>query len=295
MNRTTINGVVYESQYSMSIINNQVVCDGDYYINGKLQGKENEQVGTITTKTLDITNIKSLYNGLFSIELNVDSSIEKEELVVTASELAHKKMNLHFKRSELSIDSSDGISGQVKLVLYAKSLEKIVNSGVGDVFGYINTQTVAIENNGTGNVKLTGQVNHLSLNNSGVGNLNTLELFANKVSFDNSGVGNIKLTSHTVSGSMSGVGNVKYYADIESKISKSGIGSVKYLGVRQFGESAHHTFQPKNVESMSNNYTNKEEVSLKDFDLGSQNNTTSKNNESSGLLNSLSKKFKKIL
>lgn len=320
MNRTTINGVVYESEHSMSIINNRVVCSGDYYINGKLQGKNsttsNESAGEITTKHFDVSNIKTLYNGFFGIELNIDPSIEKEELLITASESAHKKIEIASQRSNLLISSKNGMTSHVKLVFNAKSLEKVVNSGIGDVTGYVNTTSFMIDNDGTGNVKLSGKAQSLSLSNSGVGNINTVDLFADKVSLSNSGVGNVKVTSKVVSGSTSGVGNVHYYADNEARISKSGIGSVKYLGAKQFEdkpvekvvEKTSLKVEPDNTKSSNTKSTStnlnknqqdttkNDNVSFDEIEKSVQaNKTLAPKEEMADLMNSISKKFKKLL
>lgn len=58
---------------------------------------------------------------------------------------------------------------------------------------------------------------------------------------------------------MSGVGNVKYHADEEAKISKSGLGNVKYLGKKSFD-----TVQKpqKSVESFKSNVDNLNEQIL---------------------------------
>lgn len=261
MNKTIINGVVYESNHSMSIINNKVVCSGDYYVNGKLYREDNiDESANSISKKYDLTDIKSIYNGFFNIVLDIDPSNEKEELIITASEKAHQKMNISFNRSNLLIDSKAGQVGQISITVRAKYLEKIINSAVGDISGRVLTNELYLENQGVGNIRLEGKVIELNIENSGVGNVNTLELLARKVSFDNSGVGNLKCTAQVIKkGKLSGVGNVKYHADEEAKISKSGLGSVKYLGKKSFD-----TVQKpqKSVESFKSNVDNLNEQTL---------------------------------
>lgn len=305
MYKATINGVVYESKYSMSIINNKIMCDGDYYINGKLQGKDiKEPTGKNITKEFNIEHIKSLDNGYFNIELMIDPSIEKEELSITASEATHKNMLVKFKSSHLAIDIQDNISGEIKVILKAKSLEKITNSGLGEVTGYVNTSKLSIYNEGTSSVKLSGKVYNLLLDNSGVGKLNTIELFATKVSFSNSGIGDIKFTSQVInSGEMSGIGSVKYYADKETKISKSGLGSIKYLGSKNFESNVSEDIVQKTTIKVEpeiilnkSSKDNESMVSLSDIEKSVHNNKTIQPQENkSGLLSALGKKFKKFL
>lgn len=297
MNRISINNVVYESAYSLSIINNKVVCDGSYTINGKpAESFKAEPEGNTVSKKYDLTDIKSLYNQFFSVVIDVNPKHDKEELIVTAKEATHKKMNINFNRSSLLIDTHSGSFGEVSITLRAKSLEKIVNNGVGDISGAIITQDLTINNEGTGNIKLQGKAEQLKLNNSGVGNINTLELFATHVSFDNSGVGNIKCTSKVIKkGSLSGVGNVKYHSDEQSHISKSGLGNVKYLGARVFDNSPESVVQkPLKVEPDVPKSFKENNTSFDDMvDSVKKNKDISK--ENTGVLGTLAKKFKKIL
>lgn len=268
MNKTIINGVVYESNYSMSIINNQVVCDGEYYVNGKLQGKDNiDESANSVSKKHDLTGIKALYNGFFNIVLDVDPSHEKEELIITASEKTHDRMSINFNRSNLLIDSKTGQSGQISITVRAKSLEKIVNSG-GNISGRVFSDELHVENQGVGNITLDGEVTSLEIDNSGVGNVNTLDLLAKKVSFDNSGVGNLKCTAQIVKkGSLSGVGNVKYHADEEARVSKSGLGSVKYLGKKSFDTIQNNKKSVKSTDNLKDNKAEESKVNDFSFDL----------------------------
>lgn len=303
MNRISINNVVYESEYSMSIRNNKVVCDGPYTINGKPAENYNkssytgESEGNTISKKYDLTGIKSLYNNFFSVKLDVNPQHEKEELIVTAKESTHKKMDINFNHSTLLIDAGNGTFGEISITLRAKSLEKIVNSGIGNISGEIVVKDLVINNEGTGNIKLEGKAEQLKLNNSGVGNINTLELLANQVSFDNSGVGNLKCTSKTIKkGSLSGVGNVKYHADTQANISKDGLGSVKYLGARAFDNYSEPVAQkPLKVEPETSKTSKETNVSFDDMVDSVQKNKDISTKENTGVLGSLAKKFKKIL
>lgn len=288
MNKTTINGKVYESHNSMSIINDEVICDGDYYINGKLQNNNNQDsMGAIITKVFSIEQIKSINNGYLNIEIMIDPSVEKEEVSITAYESIHKNFLITFKKSILNLEIKGNIFGEIKVFLKAKNLESILNSGLGDLKGYINTKKINLCNEGIGNIKFSGKVDILSLKNSGIGDLDTLDLFSEEVSFLNSGIGNMKFTSRFVKkAEMSGIGSVKYYADEQPKILKSGLGSIYYLGFKKF-ETNLTKIIVKNITPTSNDDNIERNMKV--------DNTMTIKKDKSGLLTLLSTKFKSFL
>ena len=271
MNKININGVVYESTSSMSIINGKVICDGDVFINGKSINNEPDNLGQMIEKKYEISNIKDFVNNLTGFELIIDPNIEKEELIVVAPEKNQDKIDISFKNSKLTI-SSRSIYNNVKIIIKAKKLEslehkgngdvnlnintevlKIDNSGVGDIKGSISCHTLSIDKNGTsdvnlniiseyvniissgtGDIKLNGKTNKLYVENEGVGDLKLQDFYGENISFKHSGVGNLKLWANTITnGKSNGVGNVKYYAKEDSNIKKTGLGSVKYLGSKE--------------------------------------------------------------
>lgn len=318
MNRISINNVVYESEYSMSIVNNKVVCSGPYTINGKPSEDYKKSVSTeyedkTISKKYDLTGIQSLVNEFFSITLDINPQNEQEELIVTTNEATHKKMSINFNRSNLLIGANNGSFGEISITLKAKSLYKIFNTGTGDIYGEITAKELTVNNEGTGNISgkiiakeltinnqgtgnitLQGKAEQLKLNNSGVGNLNTLELLANQVSFDSSGVGNLKCTSKLIKrGSSSGIGNVKYHADEKSNIYQSGLGNIKYLGPKSFDISS--VFTEKKEEKIKPDTPKEKNVSFDDIVDSVQKNKDLSNHEKTNDLGNLAKKFKKIL
>lgn len=302
MNRSIINGVVYESKYPMYITNNQVICDGDYYINGKLYSPDTytEENLKLISQSFDISDIKSMLNDSFDIEFNISPNIKKDEVIITTTEKIHSSIKIQFKNFNLAISSPNR---NIKILVQAKNMETISNSGIGNITGFINVDELNIHNKGVGSIKLKGFTNALYLENSGVGTLSTIEMFSKQVAFNNSGVGSLKFTSQVLkSGYLSGLGSVKYYADQEGKIKTSGLGSVKYLGVKKFIDSdtittvkkssvnKNEDLSTKNTDYLNNN------VSLVDIEKKIQEiKVIPEKEEKKDSLSSLAQKFKKLL
>lgn len=234
MNRISMNGVVYESESSMSMINNKVVCSGVLYINGVKQGEENVPEEAKVTKNYSLDGIKSVYNGAFKVKLDINPQHDKEEITITATESAHKNIRADFNRSILMLDGRGSV-GSPEIIIKVKNLDKFVHSATNNAEVKVFGTKIKMVNEGIGNITVDGHVSEVVFENSGVGNIKAMDLLSDKASFENSGVGNIQLTTHKlVSGSLSGVGNVKYVADEEVRVDKSGIGKVKYLGNLSF-------------------------------------------------------------
>lgn len=300
MNRISINGVVYESDSSMSMINNEVVCSGVLYINGVKQGDSNTKEEEKVTKIYDIDDIKTVYNGTFKVKLDINPQHDKEQLTITATESAHKNISSNFNRSNLMLDGKSSLG--VDITIKAKSLEKFVHSATNNAEIKVIGTKIKIVNDGVGNINAEGHVGEVIFENSGVGNIKAMDLLSDKASFENSGVGNIQLTTHKlVSGSLSGVGNVKYVADEEGRVNKSGIGKVKYLGDLSFpsyenAQSAPEV-KPLKVEPEVKAPTQSNDTSFDDIV-----NSVKKNNhiddnvdKVKNFTDNLTKKFKKLL
>lgn len=301
MNRISINGVVYESESSMSMINNKVVCSGDLYVNGVKQGNEDSKEESKITKSYDIDGIKTVYNAAFKVKLDINSQHEKEEVIITATESAHKNISRTFTRSNLMLDGRGSV-GSPDITIKAKSLEKFVHSATNNAeIKVIGTKIILI-NEGVGNISAEGHVKEAVFDNSGVGNIKAMDLLSDRAMFENSGVGNIQLTTHTlVSGNLSGVGNVKYVADSEGKVFKSGIGKVKYLGDLSFPlyENVEPTQKSLKVEPevKQPTATTGNEVNFEDMVSSVKKNSHIEDNveKVKNFTDTLSKKFKKLL
>lgn len=300
MNRISINGVVYESESSMSMINNKVVCSGVLYVNGVKEGDENSQQESKVTKTHSLDGIKSVYNSVFKVKLDINPQHNTEEILITATESAHKNISSKFNRATLMLDGRNSV-GSPDIVIKAKSLEKFVHSATNNAEITISGEKITIVNDGVGNITAQGHVKEVIFENSGVGNIKAMDLMSDKASFDNSGVGNIQLTTHKLnSGTLSGVGNVKYIADQEARVGNSGIGKIKYLGPLSFPfyDKADPATKNLKVEpEIKQPVKNKNEVSFDDMvsSVKKTNHLDENVDKVKNFTENLSKKFKKLL
>ena len=234
MSKISINGVTYESNGNISIVNGKVISDGDVYINGKRQEHLSQSYDPTTdntiSKRIDISNISSFYNTFFDVDIVIDPLATDETLIITGKEKELSRISTDFKNKSLSLEANGSFS-QVSVTLRAKQINKIVNIGTGTISGYVKTNDLEISNDGVGQFKLSGEVNNLDVKASGVGDIKLFDLMSNSAKCNVSGVGTVKVSTKTLKkGSISGIGNLKYYADEEGKTSVSGLGKAKYLG-----------------------------------------------------------------
>lgn len=271
MSKISINGITYESNGNISIVNGKVISDGDVYINGKkqqdLSHSYNPENDKTISKRIDISNIESFYNTFFNVEVVIDPSANDEKLIITGKENELSRISTDFKNKSLSLEASGSFS-QVSVTLRAKQINKIVNIGTGTISGYVKTNDLEISNDGVGDFKLSGEVNQLDVKASGVGDIKLFDLMSNSAKCSVSGVGSVKVSTKTLKkGSISGVGNLKYYADEEGKTSVSGLGKAKYLGKANVKPSTSPLQNASQVKEDTQNDLQKNENSVSLSDL----------------------------
>lgn len=269
MAKISINGITYESNGNISIVNGKVISDGDVYINGKRQNdlshSYNPDDDKTVSKRIDISNIESFYNTFFNVELVIDPLATDETLIITGKENELQRISSAFKNKSLSLECSGSFS-QISVTLRAKQISKIVNIGTGTITGYVQTNNLEISNDGVGEFKLSGEVNHLDVKASGVGDIKLFDLMSNSAKCSVSGVGTVKVsTKNLQKGSISGIGNLKYYADEEGKTSVSGLGKAKYLGKANVKPSISPIQNQKEPSKQNNLQTNEKSVSLSEL------------------------------
>lgn len=214
-------------------------------------------------RSYPLEKIKSFKNSNLGIVINVDPDIINEELIVIASEKFQNLFEIDVSNSELTIGVGNGVIKIQNIVLNLKSLEQIVQTGMGDLKGFINTKNLLIIKDGIGGVKLKGNVDTLKIKKSGIGYLDTSELLAQEIFLTSSGIGSIKCSARKIkSGDISGIGSISYYSDNAYDFTINGLGSATYLGpIRESThtvDSAYTTSQKvkediiKSVEEQSN-------------------------------------------
>jgi len=160
-----------------------------------------------------------------SVEVEIDDNLQQHVEVKNVGNrlVLSNKNNVNFNNPTknniyISVKNIDtlSISGVCTLVpvnsLSGDNLTLSINGVVnGEIVVFCNDLNVRI--NGVARVELSGTVERFNANLNGVGNINAMDLAANKVNVRNSGVGNINV-----------------YATQELSMRNSGVGSIKYAG-----------------------------------------------------------------
>lgn len=155
------------------------------------------------------------------MKIEVDPSIEREELLIIASASNHAKIKVKYANLQLQISSNTEFdsTNNVKVLLRAKSLESICNNAVGNIKGIVNTKNLVVKNTNVGNIKIEGTCKQLDIYNEGVGNVDTLNLHSDCADIVNSGIGNVLIYSKKI-----------------LRVANSGVGKVSYCSCKIFGQ-----------------------------------------------------------
>lgn len=163
----------------------------------------------------DVTITKGATNGLLVRSDNNIIGLVKTEV----------------RGNTLFIDLEDGSYDKVTLEVNVSSevLTELTTTGVNSVevndFEELDKLSVSIS--GVGNVKLRGSAEELEINNSGATNFEGFDFIANSCKVEVSGVGSVELTVvDLLSGTLSGVGNIRYKGSPTLDVAVSGVGSV---------------------------------------------------------------------
>jgi hypothetical protein len=189
--------------------------------------------------SISIASIKSLTTDCnCDIEL-IESTEEKvvffydKKYHQNKSEYLNNELKVDFESKESNFLNFDN-APNIKVKVYCKSLEKITQTGVGDLTnkGTLIADNLTIVNEGVGDIDLLIKTGQLNVTNDGVGDIN-IKGEASASSIINEGTGNVdaeKLVSKSSKVINSGVGNVDVYASDTLNLTNSGVGDIDYSG-----------------------------------------------------------------
>ena len=207
---------------------------------GSFFKKKNRDGAKIITDSITTTSLNSLVsNATCEIEL-IESD---QERVVFTYDNGFFKNKSKFSNGELNIDfDSDnfsffqfGPSPEIKVVVYCKSLSKIAQSGVGEIFSKdtLRGTELQIVNDGVGDIKLNVAIsNQLTATNDGVGDIE-LRGTCQSAKLTNQGTGDIlasNLNSKNATVLNDGVGDISVMATDTLHLSNEGTGDIEYSG-----------------------------------------------------------------
>jgi hypothetical protein len=88
-------------------------------------------------------------------------------------------------------------------------------------------QSISLD--GAGNIKIfTGNTSEMDFSLSGAGNIDAQNFQAQNVTIKHSGVGNAKIwATNSLSGTISGIGNILYIGNPTINVNKTGLGTIK--------------------------------------------------------------------
>lgn len=243
------------SGQNISLTNGQIIIDGKEF-----NKEDNKSKGKYIGKTYSFNEIAEIdSNTTFDIE--VDNSKEnkkkpKDLVSVEAYENDHNKIQISENNGILSIRSSNGNFGKVKIKVSSSMLNKIKLTGTGNLTGNYEGQELNIVSSGTSDILLSGSSKILLIKNSGAGDMNLNSFESENIEMTNSGTGNLELWSKTaISGKNSGTGDIKYFGVKEHNIKNSGLGDIKYKGEKTNTiKNKDLESQPKNKDENSNDF-----------------------------------------
>lgn len=260
MNTIIINNKTYTSEHNISIVNGKIICQGDYYINGKLS-TEHENKNEPISNTLVIPlkqSLSKIKNQHFDIEININPNTNEDNIVVTIENVTYslekitKKLNSLTKNNTLDFSNIEFPINKIKI--NAKSLDILENLGIGNVFGTIsqNHDSLTIYNTGSGDIKLSGDLNYANINNQGVGDINLKDLYIQETMFLNSGTGSLKLWTHSIKkSSITGIGDVCIHTDKQNH--SSFLPFISVTGLSEINFKSKNTYNSQNAYRLSHN------------------------------------------
>lgn len=131
--------------------------------------------------------------------------------------------------SNITIINGDAI--QLKIFVVMPNIPYIKLSGSGDVSAYdIKQENIELELSGSGDIEISGKVNHLRVNLMGSGDIDIEDLEAYTAQINLKGSGDINATvKEAVEANLMGSGDIRIYGNPEHrKTSKQGSGSIKF-------------------------------------------------------------------
>ncbi len=205
----------------------------------------------------DSISIASIHSLTTDCNCDIELIESTEEKVIFSYDKKYHQNKSEYVNNELKVDFESKESNflnfdnapNITVKIYCKSLEKITQTGVGDLTNkgtllaenltiinegvgnielLIKATTLNVTNDGVGDVDLKGESITSSITNEGTGNVNAQKLISKSTKVVNSGVGDVDVTaSDTLNMTNSGVGNIEYSGNgIISTMISEGVGHI---------------------------------------------------------------------
>ena len=141
------------------------------------------------------------------------------------------QINTNFSGNSLAINNESSClssTGSLELRLYRNNISEINNSGTGDISGQVSSTNLTIDNDGTGNILISGIPNNsIDITNESTGDIRVDLIESQNVVVDNSGTGDIYVNAlASLSGSLSGTGDIYYKGSPVIDVTSSGTGEI---------------------------------------------------------------------
>lgn len=199
-------------------------------VNGRVRTTGNVIVGSgfVSTKYIVARNISAL---VLEASANIEWYASNETFVeITADDnLVDRLVNIS-SNGTLTVGGKLSFVTQSEIVVrvFSPSISRAIIRGSGNCkLEGVNNGNLSIVIEGAGNVDALGKVGKLSITLQGSGNVNCSELSAKSVVVRSQGAGEISVSSDgTVSGSMSGTGDLNVYGNARIVVSNGGAGLI---------------------------------------------------------------------
>ncbi len=186
--------------------------------------------GDMETRELEMEDFDRVaLSGAFDVEITFG---KRQELKITIDDNLWDLLIAEVDNGTLDLDWEESVrcDSSCLVEIVVTSLEEVVLHGAGDIdISDFDGSSFTFGLRGAGDLRMDGEVDDLEINLSGAGNIDTRKLEARNVDVAISGAGNATVyASDSLRGKVSGVGNLSYYGDPETKKTRvSGMGRIK--------------------------------------------------------------------
>jgi hypothetical protein len=164
---------------------------------------------------------------------------ESESLTITGSDNVVPLVNTSVSNGTLTISTKEeinvlGLNSEniLTFVIMVKDLAELTNSGAGHlIMDQLTADSLNVTLSGAGNIKLAGEAETVRIDISGAGIVTAPDLMIKTTEVILSGTGGAEIwVTDLLTGTIRGVGDVRYYGEPQVDTEKTGIGSYKSLG-----------------------------------------------------------------
>jgi len=183
----------------------------------------------IISEERDLSDFENIdISSIINVNVSYD---EAQSVVVKANDNIINRVRTIVSGNTLLIDLKDGSYDNISVEIDIKipDVESIDNEGTGnvDLSGFENLDKIDFNSVGTGNITAQGSADDLSIELTGTGSFRGFEFLAKNVNAKLTGTGNIEVfCTEELDGSITGTGNIYYKGNPDIDVTITGIGKV---------------------------------------------------------------------